>query len=175
MTTYEFEGRKPDIDESSYISKSAEIIGDVRIGKNCFIAPGAKIKGDYGTVKIGDNTNVQENCVIHARPGEVTTIGDWVIIGHGAIIHGPTIKDWAVIGMGAIISDFAVIGEWSVVGEGAVVTSGTEIPDENVAVGTPAKVIKQINEDYKEKWKEYKEIYRSFSWRYKESLKPLDE
>ncbi len=175
MTIYEFEGRKPSIHESSYVSSSADIIGDVRIGKNCYIGPGARIKGDYGTIHIGASTNVQENCVIHARPEEETVLGEWVTIGHGAIIHGGIIKDWAIIGMGAIISDFAIIGEWSVVGEGAVVVSGTEIPDEKVAVGTPAKVIKEIDEKFKDKWKEYKELYRSFSWRYKDNLKKIND
>ncbi len=173
MTLYEFEGRKPEVDGSAYLSKSAEIIGDVTIGKDCFIGPGAKIKGDYGTVVIGDNTNIQENCVVHARPGERTVIGDWVTIGHGAIIHGPEIKDYAVIGMGAIISDFAVIGEWSVVGEGALVTNEKEIPDENVAVGVPAKVVKEIDEEYKERWLDYKKRYKELSTRYKENLVEL--
>lgn len=173
MTLYGFEGRKPDVDDSSYVSDTAEIIGDVTVGKKCFIAPGAKIKGDYGTIEIGDHTNVQENCVVHARPDERTKIGDWVTVGHGAIIHGADIDDYAVIGMGAIVSDDAVVRRWGVVGEGAVVRNGQEIPEENVAVGVPAKVIKQIDEDYKERWKEMKENYSSFSERYKENLKRL--
>lgn len=174
MTLYEFEGRRPDVPDSTYVSHSAELIGDVRVGDKCFIAPGAKIKGDYGTIFIGDNTNVQENCVIHARPSEETNIGEWVTIGHAAIIHGGTIEDYAIIGMGAIVSDDAVIGEWSVVGEGAVIPSGKEIPAGKVAVGTPAKVIKEIDEDFKEKWMEYKKIYQSFSHRYQENLKKLE-
>ncbi|MEF8874160.1 MAG: gamma carbonic anhydrase family protein [Candidatus Thermoplasmatota archaeon] len=173
MALYEFEGRRPDVDDTAYVSHSAEIVGDVTIGKDCFIGPGAKIKGDYGTVVVGDNTNIQENCVVHARPGEKTVIGDWVTVGHGAIIHGPEIKDYAVIGMGAIISDFAVIGEWSVVGEGALVTNEKEIPDEKVAVGVPAKIVKEVDEEYKEKWRKYKETYKELSTRYKENLTKL--
>ncbi len=174
MTLYEFERRRPDVDDTAYVSRSAEVVGDVTIGEYCFIAPGAKIKGDYGTVVIGDNTNIQENCVVHARPDEKTVIGDWVTIGHGAIIHGPEIKDYAVIGMGAIISDFALIGEWSVVGEGALVTNGKNIPDEKVAVGVPAKIIKEVDEEYKKKWQEYKRIYKELSIRYKEELTKLE-
>lgn len=174
MTLYEFEERRPDVDDGAYVSESAEVVGDVTIGEDCFIGPGAKIKGDYGTVIIGDNTNIQENCVVHARPDEKTVIGDWVTIGHGAIIHGPEIKDYAVVGMGAIISDFAVIGEWSVVGEGALVANEKDIPDEKVAVGVPAKIVKEVDEEYKKKWKDYKQIYKELSTRYKENLTKLE-
>ncbi len=174
MTIYEFEGRTPQIHKSSYVSKSAEIIGDVKIGEKCFIGPGAKLKGDYGTIIIGNSSNVQENCVIHARPGEKTMIGDYVSIGHAAIIHGATIKDYAVIGMGAIVSDFTEVGEWGAVGEGAVVVSGKEVPDQGIAVGIPAKVVGSVDEDYKKMWTEYKELYRSLAERYKDGLKALD-
>ncbi len=170
MTVYEFEGRRPVIDESAYVSKSATIVGDVRIGENCFIAPGARIKGDYGTIIIGAKSNVQENCVIHARPEEKTEIGKHVTIGHSAVIHGATIDDYAVVGMSSTVSDNAEVGRWAVVGEAALVRSNQEIPPENVAVGVPAEIIKKIDEDYKEKWTEIKERYESFSWRYKENL-----
>ncbi|MFP4608912.1 MAG: gamma carbonic anhydrase family protein [Candidatus Aenigmatarchaeota archaeon] len=174
MAVYEFEGRKPEIPESSYVAESAAVIGDVTLGQNCYIAPGARIKGDYSTIVVGENSNVQENCVIHARPRERTEIENWVTIGHGAIIHGATIHDYAVIGMGAIVSDDTEIGRWSVVGEGAVVTSGVEIEDEHVAVGVPAKTIKKISDSYKDTWKEIKEEYASFSSRYRENLKRVD-
>lgn len=174
MAIYEFEGRVPDISDSSYVHESATVIGNVKIGEECFIAPGARIKGDYGTIKIGNRSNVQENCVIHARPDEETVIGDWVSIGHSAIIHGAIVKDYAVIGMGSVVSDDAVIEEWGVVGEGAVVKNSQKIPKESVAVGIPAKVIKKINKEYKEKWTKIKEEYSSFSHRYKNNLKRLD-
>ncbi len=173
MGIYAFEGRKPKIDETSYVSSAADIIGDVTIGKECYIGPGARIKGDYGTIIIGDCSNVQENCVLHARPNETTSIGDWVTIGHGAIIHGGQIEDWAIIGMGSIVSDHSIIGPWAVVAEGAVVTNGTHVPEETVCVGIPAKSKGTIDEDFKEKWVHYKEIYRSLSKRYKEELTPL--
>lgn len=174
MTLYEFEGRSPEIHDSSYIAESATVIGDVTIGENCYIAPGARIKGDYSTIVIGDNSNVQENSVIHARPNKKTKIGDWVTIGHGAIIHGSTIDDYAVIGMGAIVSDEAVVERWGVVGEGALVTSEQEVEEEMVAVGVPSKTIKSINSEYKEMWKDIKEEYASFSTRYKEGLTRVD-
>ncbi|MBS3781478.1 MAG: gamma carbonic anhydrase family protein [Candidatus Thermoplasmatota archaeon] len=174
MTIYEFEGRRPKVSDSAYIAKSATVIGKVEIGKNCYVAPGARIKGDYGKIIIGNNSNVQENCVVHAQPEERTAIGDWVTIGHGAIIHGATIDDYAVIGMGAIVSDDAEIGRWGVVGEGAVVRNNQKVDEENVVVGIPAKSIKEISESYKEKWKEIKREYASFSQRYKKGLKEID-
>ena len=173
MTIYSFEGREPKIHDSSYVSESATVIGKVIIGKDCFIGPGARIKGDYGCIEIGDNTNVQENCVIHARPEEETIIGDWVSIGHGAIIHGGKIDDYAVIGMGSIISDHAHVGVWSVIGEGAVVPNDKEIPDEKVVIGIPAKIVKDVDEDYKERWKKIKKEYQSFPERYKNNLEAI--
>ncbi len=173
MAIYEFEGRVPRVHDSAYVSKSADIIGDVEIGENCYIGPGARLKGDYGTIIIGNNSNVQENCVIHARPGEKTVIGDWVSVGHAAVIHGATVKDYATIGMGAIVSDFASVGVWSVVGEGAVVVNGKEIPDQCIAVGIPAKVVGTVDHDFKVMWTEYKELYSALSRRYREGLKEV--
>jgi len=174
MAVYQFEDRIPKIGASSYISKAANVIGDVTIGEGCFIGPGAQIKGDYGTVKIGDNTSIQENCVVHARPDEICVIGSWINVGHGAILHNCTVKDWAVIGMGAIISDYAEVGEWGVVGEGAVVKNGQKLPDNSIAVGIPAKVIGEVKDEYKGTWTKYKEIYVGLARRYKEELKELE-
>jgi len=175
MTLYEFEGRRPQIGKTSFIAESADIVGDVRMGERCFIGPGAKIKGDYGTIIIGDDTSIQENCVMHARPGETTTVGKNVTVGHGAIIHGPTINDFAVIGMGAIVSDFAVVGEWGVVAEGCVVRSKQDIPPESIAVGIPAKVIGKIDQAYKDQWMKFKKIYSDLAEkRYPEGLKKIE-
>ena len=123
-----FEGRTPEIGPGSYIHPSAEVFGDIKIGAGCWIGPGARIRGDYGRIEIGDNTAVEDNCVVHARPGEQTTIGQWVTLGHGCIVHNATVRDWAVVGMGAIVSDWATVGEWAIVGEGAVVRQHQEIP-----------------------------------------------
>ena len=171
---YEFEGKVPEIGEGTYVHESAVVIGDVKIGKRCFIAPGAVLRGDYGTIIIGDGTAIEDNVVVHARPGETTRIGNHVTIGHGAIIHTPTIHDWAVIGMGAIISDFADVGEWAAIGEGAVVKNRQTIPDESIAVGVPAKVIGKVSDDYKRQWTEFKRIYEELAERrYPEGLRRI--
>ena len=172
---YEFEGKRPKIGKGSYVAESALIIGDVTIGEKCFIAPGAVLRGDYGTIIIGDGTAIEDNVVVHARPSKTTRIGDHVTIGHGAIIHTPTIEDWAVIGMGAIVSDFAEVGRWAAIGEGAVVKNNQRIPEESIAVGVPAKVLeRKVSEEYKRQWMEFKRIYESLAEkRYPEGLKKL--
>lgn len=175
MTIYEFEDKRPNIGKDTFIFKSADIIGDVIIGNNCYIGPGARIRGDYGSIRIGDNTAVEENVVIHARPDDVSNIGNNVTIGHGSIIHNATIHDWAVIGMGAIVSDWAEIGEWAVVAEGAVVKNKQKIPKKAIAVGIPAKIVSKISLEYEELWTKYKKIYSDLARnRLQNSLKEIN-
>ncbi|RLI50865.1 MAG: gamma carbonic anhydrase family protein [Candidatus Thorarchaeota archaeon] len=173
MTVYEFEGRVPRIGENSYVSPSAAVIGKVTLGRQCYVAPGAVIKGDYGEIVIGDGTNVQDNVIVHARPNEKTVIGNDVTLGHGCIVHNAVIEDYATIGMGAIVSDYAIVRKWAVVGEGAVVKARDEIPEASVAVGIPARAIRELDEQHKKEFEEYKGIYRSLARRYPSGLKRL--
>ena len=167
-----FEGKTPVIGRGSYVHPRADVFGDVEIGSNCWIGPGARLRGDYGRIVIGDNTSVEDNCVIHARPGEQTTVGNWVTVGHAAIIHNATVKDWAIIGMGSIVSDWAVVGRWVVVSEGAVVKQRQEIPDDRIVVGVPAQVIdKCVQEEFKTKWAAFKQVYVDLARRYPEGLR----
>lgn len=171
MAIYEFEGRVPAVGDRTYVSHSAAVIGKVAIGSLCYVAPGAVVKGDYGEVSIGDGTSIQDNVIVHARPGEKTTIGKNVTLGHGCIIHNATVKDEAVIGMGAIVSDYAVVGRWAIVGEGTVVTQGFQVPDEKIAVGVPAKVISDVQQRHKDELSRFKAIYRDLAARYPTGLK----
>lgn len=173
MAIFQLGERIPKIGEHNYIADSAEIIGDVTIGNNCYIGHGARIRGDYGAIVIGDYSIVEDNCIIHARPEERCVIGEHVTIGHGAIIHNARISDWAIIGMGAIVSDYAIIGTWGVVGEGAVVRNNQKIPPNKVAVGVPAKVIADVREDYKELWTRYKNLYIEIGQKNIEGLKRI--
>jgi phenylacetic acid degradation protein len=166
-----FEGNTPEIGDGTYIHPSADVFGNVRIGTNCWIGPGARIRGDYGRIVIGDNTAIEDNVVVHARPDEQTTIGDWVTIGHAAIVHNATIHDWAVIGMGAIVSDWSEIGEWAVVAEGAVVRQQQKIPASHIAVGVPAKTIaRTVTDEYRAEWKHWKQLYVDLARRYQTGL-----
>ena len=175
MSIYEFENKKPSIGRGTFVFKSADVIGDVTIGENCYIGPGARIRGDYGSIRIGSDTAIEENVVIHARPDDITKIDNHVTLGHASIIHNAIIHDWAVIGMGAIVSDWAEVGKWAVVAEGAVVKNKQKIPDKAVAVGIPAKVVSEISLEYEKQWTKYKQIYSDLARkRFPDSLKKID-
>ena len=132
---------RPQIEEMAYIDAGATVIGRVKIGEGCSIWPGAVLRGDVNYIEIGQYSNIQDNCTVHVDKNTPTVIGDYVIVGHNAVIHGATIGDKCLIGMGAIVLDRAIIGEGSIIGAGSVVTSGTNIPPYSLAVGIPAKVI----------------------------------
>jgi len=173
MTIHEFEGRIPSVAPTAYVDEDATVIGYVSIGAQCYIGAGARIRGDYGSIIIGDSTSVQENCVLHARINEKCEVGSHVQIGHGAILHNCTVKDYAVIGAGAVVSDYATVGVWSIVGEGAVVTAGTLIPDGKVAVGVPAKIVREVSDTDKQVWSKYKDVYAELALRYPKGLRRI--
>jgi gamma-carbonic anhydrase len=149
---YQFNHKKPQIPESCYISDSVDIIGDVILGEQVNIWFGTVIRGDMHSIKIGDRTNIQDNCTVHVTTEIApTNIGSDVTIGHNAIIHGCTIEDQCLIGMGAIIMDNAIIRKGSIIGAGAVVKAGDVIEPKSLCVGIPAKVVRKVsNEEYKE-------------------------
>ena len=167
MVLYEFEGKVPKIGKETYVAETADVIGDVVIGNKCYIGPGARIKGDYGKIRIGNETAIQENCILHARPDENCSIGNQANIGHGAILHNCTIKDGALIGMGSIVSDWAVVGENAIVAEGCVVKQNQVIPAGKIAVGVPAKIIGKRDKQFSE----FKGIYVKLAKRYLKGLK----
>ena len=173
MPLFEFEGKVPVVDETAYVFPTAVVIGNVKIGREVWVGPGAVLRGDYGEIEVGDFTAVEDNVVIHARPGEKTTIGKHVTLGHMSVIHTPIIGDWAVIGMNSTISDFAKVGTWAAVAEGAVVRNRSEIPEEGIAAGVPAKVIGKVTEEYKKLWEDYKNNYNTFCRRYRDNLAPV--
>jgi len=173
MAIFEFEGRVPRIPESCYVDKTATIIGLVELGEECFIGPGARIKGDYGHIRIGNRTSVQENCVIHARPGCETNIGSNVTVGHGAVLHGATVGDNTVIGMAAVVPDEVRIGEYCIVAEGSVLANGTEVPERSVVMGIPGKVRKSLTPDMEKYIHMSAGIYKDLGPRYKASLNEI--
>lgn len=175
MTIYEFEGKRPKIGSNCYVYDEATIIGDVTLGEGCYVGAGAVIRGDYGTIEIGDRTAIEENATLHARPGELLKIGNDVTIGHAAMLHNCTLDDFCVIGMKSTVSDYAKIGEWAVVGEGAVVKNKSIIEPGQIAVGIPAKVITQVNDEYKKTWTHFKGMYVELArTRCKAGLKKID-
>jgi len=174
LAIFEYRGIKPEIGKDCYIAESAEVIGNVSLGSGVYVGPGAKIRGDYGDIQIGDGTAVEENCVIHARPGEICRINCRVTLGHMCIIHNAKLIDnCAVIGMGSIVSDWAVVGEWSVVAEGSVVKNRQEIPPGKIAAGSPVKMIRDVSEEYKKNWTRFKQMYVDLAGSYAGDLKKI--
>ncbi len=139
-------GKTPKIGKNCFLAENSTIIGDVEIGEDCSIWFNAVLRGDVHSIKIGQNTNIQDNAVIHATYEKYpTTIGNNVSIAHGAIIHGCTIHDNVLIGMGAIILDNAVIESNTIIAAGSVVTKGTVVKSGTVYAGSPAKKLKDIS------------------------------
>jgi len=162
-----FENRRPQVDSSAFVAESAILIGDVRIGKNVYIGHGAILRGDYGTIIIGDGTAIEEGVIMHARPDDQTVLGADVTVGHGAMIHNAKIKDNAVIGMRATISDYSEVGQWAIIGEMSLVKNSQIIPDMVIAVGVPAQVIGNVNEKHRAIWSYGKRLYVEMAQRYK--------
>ncbi len=144
---YSFQGYIPVVHESSFVHPLAAVTGNVIIGKDCYIGPGAAIRGDWGQIILEDGVNVQENCTVHMFPGKSITLKESAHIGHGAIIHGANIGKNVLVGMNTVIMDDAEIGDECIIGAMAFVKAETKIPSRSLVVGNPAKVIKQVSDE----------------------------
>ncbi|WP_452221381.1 acyltransferase [Lacinutrix salivirga] len=144
---YSFKGYTPVVHESSFVHPLAAVTGNVIIGKNCYIGPGAAIRGDWGQIILEDGVNVQENCTVHMFPGKSITLKESAHVGHGAIIHGANLGRNCLIGMNTVIMDDAEIGDESIVGAMAFVKAETKIPKRSLVVGNPAKIIKEVTDE----------------------------
>jgi len=143
---YEFKGFIPVIHESAYVHPQAYVIGNVTIGKNVYIGPGAAIRGDWGEIIIKDGSNVQENCTIHMFPGTTVILEESSHIGHGAVIHGAHIGYNCMIGMNSVIMDRVEIGEESIIGAMSFLKADSIIPRRSLVVGNPARIIKSVSD-----------------------------
>ncbi len=171
---YEFNGYKPVIHESAFVHPQAAVTGNVIIGKNVYIGPGAAIRGDWGQIIIEDGCNVQENCTIHMFPGTTVHLKESAHIGHGAIIHGAIIGKNSLIGMNAVLMDDVEIGDECIVGALTFVPAETIIPNRKVVVGNPAKIIKEVSDEMIE-WKtKGTSLYQQLPADCYESLKPCE-
>ena len=144
-----FQEKTPVISDEAYIDPQSSIIGQVEVCQGASIWPFVSLRGDMNRIKIGKNSNVQDNSSLHTTFDNTVIIGENVTVGHRAIIHGALIGDNSLIGMGAIILDGAIIGKNCLIGAGALVTPRTEIPDGSLVLGSPAKVVRQLREDEK--------------------------
>ncbi len=144
---YAFDGFIPVVHETAFVHPQAAVTGNVIIGRDVYIGPGAAIRGDWGGIVIEDGCNVQENCTVHMFPGVTVVLERGAHIGHGAIVHGARIGANALVGMNAVIMDNASIGAGSVVGALAFVPAEMQVPERSVVVGNPAKVVKQVSDE----------------------------
>src|ERR1700743_103862 len=171
---YSFKGFIPVVHPSAFIHPQAAVTGNVIIGKDVYIGPGAAIRGDWGRIIIEDGCNVQENCTIHLFPGVTVRLREGAHIGHGAIVHGATIGRNCLIGMNAVIMDNVEIGDECIVGALSLVKTGEVIPPRSVVAGNPAKIIKTVSDEMLS-WKtEGTGIYQALPRERKAGGKPVE-
>ncbi|MEW7290347.1 acyltransferase [Aquimarina sp. 2304DJ70-9] len=144
---YSFKGYIPVVHESSFVHPLAAVTGNVIIGKNCYIGPGAAIRGDWGEIILEDGVNVQENCTVHMFPGKSIVLKESAHVGHGAVIHGANLGRNCLIGMNTVIMDDAEIGDECIVGAMSFVKANTVFTKRSLIVGNPAKVIKEVSDE----------------------------
>ncbi|KIC95196.1 transferase hexapeptide repeat family protein [Flavihumibacter solisilvae] len=144
---YAYKGFTPVVDPSSFVHPQAVVTGNVIIGKNCYIGPGAALRGDWGGIVLEDGCNVQENCTIHMFPGITVRLKEGSHIGHGAVIHGAQIGRNCLVGMNSVLMDHVELGDESIVGALSFIGEGTIIPSRSLVVGNPARIIKEVSDE----------------------------
>ena len=157
-----FDGAKPEIAESAYVDESAVVVGEVTIETDASVWPGTVLRGDNGRIVVREGANVQDNATIH----EGSEIGPYATVGHNAIVHGATVGERAMVGMGAVVLDRSTIGRESLVGANSLVTEGTEVPASVLVAGTPAEVVKEVEDS---PWAAAGDHYVELATRYAET------
>lgn len=171
---YEFNGYQPAVHQTAFVHPMASVTGNVIIGKDVYIAPGAAVRGDWGQIIIEDGCNVQENCVIHMFPGVTVLLKEGAHIGHGAIIHGACVGKNCLVGMNAVIMDNVQLGDESIVGALTFIKAGEVIPARSLIVGNPYKIIGQVSDEMLA-WKiEGTQLYQQLPAELNRSWKPCE-
>ena len=160
-------GKSPKVGEGVFIEESARIIGDVEIGYHSSVWFNTVVRGDVFYIRIGKCSNIQDGCILHVtRDRFATVVGDFVTVGHGAILHGCAIESHCLIGMGAIVLDKVLVGAGSIVGAGALLAMGLQVPPRSLVLGSPAKVVRELSlaevqgiDRYAQNYLMYKENY----------------
>lgn len=159
---------KPMIDETAFVAQGVRVIGDVTIKEGANIWYNTVLRGDEHPIVIGKYTNIQDNCTLHIMHDWPCIVGDYVTIGHGAIVHGCTVGDNCLIGMGAVVLSYAEIGENSIIAAGSVVTEHAKIPPRSMVMGIPGKVVRQITDEEVKMLRESALNYHALAQRYEE-------
>jgi phenylacetic acid degradation protein len=174
MALYAFEDAVPVVDPDAFVHPDAVLIGDVHIGKKCFIGAGAVLRGDFGRISVGDGSNVQENCVIHVSPGQEVRIEQDVIVAHGAVLHDATVKRGTLVGMGAVILQGAEVGEGVVVAALSLVPTNFVVPAGKIIAGNPARIKGDTPETHEELFQAGIQIYQELPERYRKGMRRID-
>lgn len=170
---YELDGIAPEIDPDAWVAPGAHVMGRVRLGAGVGIWFGAALRGDNEWIEVGEATNIQENCVLHTDMGYPMVIGANCTIGHKAMLHGCTIGEGTLIGMGATVLNGAKIGKGCLIGACALITEGKEIPDGSLVMGSPGKVVRQLDAEAQARLLRSAESYRANAARFRAGLKAL--
>jgi phenylacetic acid degradation protein len=171
---YEFKGHRPVVDPSAFIHPQSAVTGNVWIGKNVYVGPGAAIRGDWGRIVIEDGCNIQESCTIHMFPGVTVLLKEGAHIGHGAIVHGAVIGRNCLIGMNSVIMDNVEVGDECIVGALSFIKAGEKIPRRSVVAGNPAKILKEVSDEML-RWKtEGTALYQALPAEMRESWKECE-
>jgi phenylacetic acid degradation protein len=171
---YAFDDYVPVVHESAFVHPQAAVTGNVIIGRDVYVGPGAAIRGDWGGIEIGDGCNVQENCTIHMFPGVTVVLEPGAHIGHGAIVHGARIGANSLIGMNAVIMDNAVIGAGCIVGALCFVPADMQVPDRSVVVGNPARIVKAVSDEMLAWKSDGTALYQQLPAALRASLQPVE-
>ena len=158
--------QRPDVHSSAFIAKSADLIGAVTVGEEASIWYSSVLRADINKIKIGARSNIQDGCVVHLESDLGTHVGEYVTVGHKAILHACSIDDEVLVGMGAIVMDGAEVGPRSIIGAGALVTMGTKIPPGSLVLGSPARVVRSLSGEEQGSLKGWAENYVLLSRRY---------
>jgi carbonic anhydrase/acetyltransferase-like protein (isoleucine patch superfamily) len=163
-----FFGQAPDIHDTAFVAPGATVVGAVSLGAESSVWFHAVLRGDINSIEVGAHSNIQDGAVIHVADAHGTKIGQWVTVGHRAIVHACTVEDEVLIGMGAIIMDGAHIGARTIIGAGALVTRDTNIPAGSLVLGAPAKVVRFLTHEEQNSVKVWAQRYVTVSRRYRE-------
>jgi phenylacetic acid degradation protein len=173
MPKYEFEGKIPWVDENTFVHPQAVLIGDVRIEAGCYIGSGAVLRGDIGFIRVGKGSNVQENCVVHTFPDKGTILHADTHIGHLTVLHGCEICSNVLVGMGSVVADGVKIHSNCLIGARCYIDFETQIPENSVVIGAPARVVKSISPDQLEQLARARAIYQDLARRYLKSFREI--
>jgi carbonic anhydrase/acetyltransferase-like protein (isoleucine patch superfamily) len=173
MAIYELDGKAPQLGTGAWVADSAQVIGAVELADHASVWFGAVIRGDTETIRIGRNSNIQDLSVLHADIGQPLTIGANVTVGHQVMLHGCTIGDGSLIGIQSVVLNGAKIGRNCIVGAGSVVTEGKEFPDNSLIIGSPARVVRTLDEATAQKLAQSAEHYVENAQRFARGLKKI--